>query len=313
MMDASDPIVQLYAFGEHRWSGVWRYLLPEDIRYFRVEPERQASCHACPMVAKEQIHPDIRCCQYFPRIPNYSLGLGLQIVPYTEVLTKFCLSGAVLPEGSPFTPGQFLASLDNRLRPNSDPSIACPFLNAKERLCGLYPFRNAVCSSFFCCHEHGASAENFWTSLMDLMTQLETALSQWALKAIGFDLDRYFATLDRLSEDLSSAFDPHSGLWLAAAQDELFGDFAQDKPALFLACAQQISKQRHQLFELAEQTELRQAKRYEEALRHLARGKFREELIAEALPEGDPVSVQSLLYTVKLSYRNLQLDKHQGV
>src|SRR5687767_11630704 len=41
------------------WPGIWRYMLPEDVLYFRVDAEQGSSCFNCPQVKAFGFHPAI--------------------------------------------------------------------------------------------------------------------------------------------------------------------------------------------------------------------------------------------------------------
>jgi Fe-S-cluster containining protein len=284
--------------GQHSVPGLWRYMMPEDALYFRVDPESKSTCFDCPKVKAAGFHPDVRCCTVIPRVPNFLLGLALLAgnTPVNEALDD----GMLLPEGLIISPRDLRSSLNFISAPNKGlPEVVCPFLDQKSKACGIYAYRNSVCSTFFCSQDRGASSEAFWTAFGDLGTQIETSLSQWALAEVGFDLDGYFRTLD----DLNTL--EH---WSEDDRRQLYGPWFGQERKLFEATARVVALNKHQLFSLASQFQPRQAKVYDARLRTHFQTRYNAELVAEALPLGEPESIASLWYTLQLTYRNLQLS-----
>ena len=303
---------QTVRLGTHIVPGIWRYMLPEDVLYFRVDPEKGSSCFDCPQVKEQGFHPSVRCCAFLPRIPNFLLGLAL-LDPATEgKVGDFVRNGFVIPEGSQVAPQQMRLSLEQVSEYPVQPKVICNFLDQASKQCGLYAYRNGVCSTFFCKHDYGADSILFWESLQDLVAQIETALSQWALQEVGFDLDAYFNRFDSLAPHLAACNQPGGPAWSEWARRTLFQEYFGREIELFKACAQVVFEQRDHLFEIASGFKLRQTEGYDAALRTLELQYHKASLVAESLPEGVPVTIDSIWYGVQLNYRNLQLAKHKA-
>jgi Fe-S-cluster containining protein len=308
-MTDQNSILKPIQLGKHTVPGIWRYMLPEDLLYFRVDPERGSSCFNCPQVKAHGFHPTSRCCSYIPRIPNFLLGFALMDDATRELARNFVGSGYTIPEGSQVSPLQMEQSLGFLSGQLPHGTVVCPLLDGSSGKCRVYAFRNGVCSTFFCRHDQGEAGAEFWESLTDLVTQVETALAQWALDQVGFDLDAYFQRFEDLQHDMDSCTDQASGTWSVSARQSLFGSWHGREEELFLATAEAILARKKDLFALAGQQKLRQTPAYDAAQRQRLATRFAADLIAEALPEGEAVSIQSLWYTAQLKHRNLQLHR----
>lgn len=285
--------------GAHTVPGIWRYMFPEDLMYFRVDPEVRSSCFNCPKVKDAGFHPDVRCCTVIPRVPNFLLGMA-SLSGSIEV-QKLLERGLVLPEGLLITPHDLRRSLEFIVKPNPGlPKIFCPMLDQASKRCRIYAFRNTTCSSFHCSHDRGIHGGEFWASIADLGSQIETALAQWGLEQIGFDLKEYFRVLDDTEFDFSPA-------WSAELREVLFGKWYGQEEKLFREIARLMFENRSRLFEIASAFKPMQSPGYDARLRVRLAGEFPADLLDEALPVGEAESLNSLWYSAQLSHRNLQL------
>jgi hypothetical protein len=72
----------------------------------------------------------------------------------------------------------------------------CPHdLEDEGGACGVWAHRNAVCATWFCKHDRGATGEAFWRALQRLLQLLERAISRFCLLEIGLDTDALAALL----------------------------------------------------------------------------------------------------------------------
>lgn len=285
--------------GAHSVPAIWDFMLPEDVKYFRVDAESRSSCFACPKVKEAGFHPDVRCCTVIPRVPNFLIGMGLKAgnIKLEQALDRRIF----LPEGLIISPSDLLTSLKFIEKSNEGfPNVVCPFLELESKKCGIYEYRTTTCSTFFCKTDRGAASHKFWADFADLGSQVEAALSQWSLKAIGFDLQGYFETLNALQPALDSG-------WTEEMQKALFGDWFGRERELFLQTAEVVLQNKENLFEIASAFQPLQALEWDQKLRLLLGSVSTQDLIDEALPLGEPESIESLWYALKLSARNLQL------
>ncbi len=308
-MNEDRSILKPIQLGMHTVPGIWRYMLPEDVLYFRVDPEKGSSCFDCPQVKAHGFHPVTRCCSYIPRIPNFLLGFALMDENTKPTAQTFVGSGFTIPEGSQVSPAQMEQSIGFLSGELPHGTVVCPLLDRDSKKCRVYAFRNGVCSTFFCRHDQGEVGAEFWESLTDLVTQVETALAQWALEQSGFDLGRYFERFEGFQDSMDACTDAVSGTWSESARRTLFAEWYGREEELFLSCAEAIIKHKKNLFEIAGQQRLRQTPGYDAAQRQRLGRRFPAHLIAEALPEGEAVPIRNLWYSTQLAHRNLQLER----
>ncbi|MBC7659931.1 MAG: hypothetical protein H7249_09505 [Chitinophagaceae bacterium] len=305
-----DPVFEPIKLGAHTVPGLWRYMFPDDVMYFRVDPETKSSCFNCPQVKAAGFHPSVRCCTVIPRVPNFLLGMALFDSRTEPMITDYIAKGYVLPEGCNISPSQLSASLSYIVKPDRDkPTVICPFLNRESKACRLYSYRTTVCSTFFCHHDRGDEGRIFWEDLQDLGSQIEAALGQWALGEVGFDVASYFNRFNSLGLSLDSSNDPGSDAWSESSRKLLFGDWYGREGDLFKRCADVVIAHKDQLYAIACRQNILQTATYDEATRKELLKNFPAYLVSEALPEGTPETIQSLWYSVQLSHRNLQLSR----
>ncbi|WP_141733482.1 YkgJ family cysteine cluster protein [Oligoflexus tunisiensis] len=311
-MKNDDSILQPIRLGTHLVPGIWRYMLPDDVFYFRVDPEVRSSCFNCPQVKAHGFHPSIRCCSYIPRVPNFLLGLALMDPGVRPVAQNFIATGYSIPEGSQVSPHHMEKSIGFLSGKLPQGSVICPLLDQNTKKCQIYAFRSGVCSTFFCRHDQGEAGAEFWESLTDLVTQVETALAQWALEQAGFDLGLYFERFETLAQDLEACSNPETGTWSDHARRQLFGVWYGREEELFQACAAQAIAHKKDLFEIAGRQKLRQTPGYDTTIRQRLGPLYSHSLIGEALPDGEPMPVRNLWYSTQLAHRNLQLHRIQA-
>ncbi len=292
--------------GSHQVPGLFRYMVPEDVFYFRIDSEVKSTCFQCPQVAQAGFHPDIRCCTFIPRIPNFLLGMALQD-PLTRPKVKAYIEGGfATPEGTHLSPQQLRDSLNHvaKVHEQSEP-LACPFLDKQKRACGIYSYRCSSCSFFFCINDRGENGRVFWDDMQAFVSQIETALAQWTMNEMGYDLKQYFQTFDELGADVKRCEDPSSKAWSPYALEKLFGPWYGREVEYFEACANRVLEQKEQLYTLAQSQPLHQSPGFDEAQRQALSPVYPEELIQEALPKGRPESLASLWYSLQRSHRRL--------
>lgn len=270
MRESIDPILSPYQLGPHQFPGYWQYLFPPDVLAYRLPKERRASCAACPMIEARGFRPDYRCCTYLPFVPGFAVGLVMLEGKQRDLIKHLIERGFMTPEGLHPSPlARFHAKREDALGLYGKGESLCHLLDVKTGYCGIYAFRNGVCSTFFCIHDHGLLGEEFWGSLRDLACQLEVALHQWALRQLGFDLDDYIARLNQLADDPLGTSNAATRAWRQDVLDYLWGDWRHREQELFLETALLISTHRQDLFHLASKQRVLEPLEFEAALQNL--------------------------------------------
>jgi Fe-S-cluster containining protein len=284
-------------------------MLPPGLQTLKFPAERRATCDRCPRVGSDGYRPDYRCCTYHPRVPNFLLGFALGERGGPERLQRAADAGFLMPEGFLPSAGQwadFLADVGEGRFGKSE-AVLCPFLSGG--LCGIYRYRNGVCSTFFCHFDQGSAGERFWESLQTLVVQVELALGQWALTEVGFDVPAYIARMNRMAPAVASTVAANRG-WSVKARREAWGkDFGREL-AIYAACAEKIRGQRESLWAIANRAPILEADAFEMACETLVGEKYRDQIEDDwSDGERETVPPKELWRTVRRRHLKLWNDR----
>ena len=291
----------------HLLPGAWRYMLPEEFTWLRLPRERRATCAECPRILTKDYRADCRCCTYFPHLPNFMLGLGLLDERTRDTMMPLITGGFAVPEGTPITPArlQETTALYVREAFGRNRGLICPLVSKDGARCGIYPYRNSVCATFFCEADHGALGIRYWEKVQALLGQVETALAQWCMGEVGIDVDAYMATLDAFEDALDAVTDTDTGAWSEEARRALFGEWFGRETRFFEQCAELVMDHRGDLYGIACRQTLRVAFGYERAVE----AALPEQQLAEIDPlpknPGDPIPIETLWYQLQLATKRL--------
>jgi Fe-S-cluster containining protein len=220
---------------------LYRDLFPDFFRN-EVPVETKATCSSCAMLEKscqgskvESVdkvnhffRPDTKCCTYYPRLPNYLVGALLSderpelAEGRRRMEEKVASRVGVTPQWlRPSARYNFLYR-NARQAFGRSPSLLCPYYESGQGNCTIWPYREAVCSTFFCKYVAGADGRKFWMSLKTWLTLAEIQLSRFTTFKLLPDYvltgkDRPDASGEALTaEDLDDKPLPdkeYAGLW----------------------------------------------------------------------------------------------------
>jgi Fe-S-cluster containining protein len=159
-------------------------------------PERRATCNNCAMAGGEganaiSFQPNLKCCTYQPTLPNFLVGAVLSdespeiAEGKRRVQERIRSRIGVTPQW--LSPPRKYRVLHDAARGTSfgrSRALLCPFYVDEGGQCSIWRHREAVCSTFFCKHEAGATAHAFWTAQKQLLGSHEVVLSQWAAREV---------------------------------------------------------------------------------------------------------------------------------
>jgi len=164
--------------------------------------ETKATCDKCAMCALSDepgngasfFNPEAKCCTYLPELYNFLAGAVLADEdPATEkgrvsVEERLEAKLEVTPLGLGQLPSYNLL-YDHSLHAfGQSRELRCPhYIEDGGGSCGIWRHRNAVCATWFCKHERGATGLKFWRTLLRLLTQIEKELSRWCVLEIGIE------------------------------------------------------------------------------------------------------------------------------
>jgi hypothetical protein len=155
--------------------------------------ERRADCRNCSMVARAAdppapgqlvFDPTLKCCTYQPRLANYAAGRILDdpAAGGRAALERRIASGAGVTPVGILRPDGFLPV--GRERFGVDRSIRCPYLDDAGD-CGIWAHREAMCVGYYCRHDQGVRALEFWRWLQLLLAAIERELGAWCAAELG--------------------------------------------------------------------------------------------------------------------------------
>ena len=272
MSHQDDPLYHPLFVSGHGFPSTWRYLLPKEFADLKLPEERLADCSECPMVGIGEYLPDCRCCTHLPQVPNFQLGLALKDPRTREATMKIIRDGYALPEGIEITPAHYMRSVIAYHKDlfGKSRDIRCPLIDPESGGCAIYAYRSAICSTYYCGHDHCDSGSRYWEQLTDLIGRVETVISQWAMEAVGITLSDYMARRNQLPHHMDELASEEARTWPARARSYLFGDWFGDEVRFFEACAEKVMAARASLWTIACRRPILDAAKYDEALEALA-------------------------------------------
>ena len=293
--------------GGHLFPAVWRDLLPEDFPYLTPPREHRATCDDCYMVALGEFAGDCQCCTHYPQVSNFMVGLALKDPRSRDPVRRQIAAGGALPGELVNAPGRFRRSLAlyGQERFGRDPGAVCPFFDQRTTHCQIYPYRNSVCSTFICVHDHGRAGEDYWGRLQQLIGHLELAVAQWAMDRLGCEHDRYIDRLNALADRVEACTDPRTGTWSADVRQAMWGDHYGHEVEFFIRCADLVLENRDELYSIACNTRLRQAIVFEQAVKDWMPSEIRDRVPTIADDEYGAEPIPSLYYKLQLATRGL--------
>lgn len=313
----NDPLLSTWKLGSHHVPGIWRFMLPNDLRDLELPSERRSTCGSCPKVIAEGFDRAYKCCTYHPRVPNFLLGLGLSIPESRPFIIEHIDGGFVVPEGATSTPRQWLDAvlIGAESSYGRTETVRCQFLDQQLGRCGIYPVRNSVCSSFFCLNDHGQTGTEFWDRLQEMVSQVEAALAQWCLEEIGFDMHTLIGIYERHSEAIDQVSDAHTKAWRTEIRQELFGEWYGREVDLFWRCADLVRKNREDLYSIAQQVKILEPSKFEKALVNQVPQSASSAIDPSYMVEGgEPARIDDMWYVTKLAHRQLwQIPSGMGM
>jgi len=146
--------------------------------------EHLATCTDCVM-AHPHPHRDVfledaRCCTFFPRLVNYSVGQVLQEGGAGAQVIRGLLRGGARVVGLGVEPEPGWQKQYSRVGPEGfgkTLSLRCPYWVGGELACGIWGARNHVCRTWFCKHVEGERGQALWDGVRDALGRAASLLA----------------------------------------------------------------------------------------------------------------------------------------
>lgn len=231
-------------------------LLPELFSQLEAPDEKYATCANCAMVCEgkqdRQVRysPDIKCCTYYPSVPNFLVGAILSEPNDMDegkkrIMNQIRKRRASSPVGV-YAPRIYHAMYQRGHGQGFGRSarLVCPYFDSNGGLCTIWRHREAVCSTFFCKTSAAKPGRIFWDGVKSYLRMAQRVLTLHALKELKI------ANYGRLVEDFMSEqyeFGPLSTEDLDEQIGEeqwnmIWGDWVGREAEFYIACYQTIKK-----------------------------------------------------------------------
>lgn len=149
--------------------------------------ETKATCGQC-IQAPHKYDEDLKCCTFWPFIPNYIVGkiLSSKEVKYKEAQDTLNRHIEMhhwnLPIGL-LAPAEYQVEFKKKKDKvfGKKHEFLCPYFSKKNNNCSMWLYRGSVCTSFFCESSYKKKGMSFWHSFENYFSYLEMGLSQEVL------------------------------------------------------------------------------------------------------------------------------------
>lgn len=152
--------------------------------------ESLATCDTCAMVKPTGLTRDkgpflnnLKCCTYFPYIPNFSLGALT-----SADLAKAEPRGVLLPAGlfpSAAEQGKIDSFGIEGFGKKSE--LLCPFFDKGQNQCSIWVSRPGVCTSYFCKSDQGLLGLDYWKDVEKYLNHFEWKMACSLIEQMGLD------------------------------------------------------------------------------------------------------------------------------
>jgi hypothetical protein len=164
-----------------------------------IPDESRATCASCVMcrptrdASAQRFRPDVKCCGFFPRLSNFTVGAILSDTsPETDigrasVEARIDAKSGVTPLGLdwPAKYALLYTHADNAF--GHSRTMRCPHYIEDGGLCGIWRYRNSTCSTYYCQVVRGSVGREFWDRLKNLLREIESALEIWCIEQLDIE------------------------------------------------------------------------------------------------------------------------------
>ncbi|PIS11817.1 MAG: hypothetical protein COT73_01910 [Bdellovibrio sp. CG10_big_fil_rev_8_21_14_0_10_47_8] len=228
-----------------------KYLLPEVYGAFlpnqllnAVIEEKKATCNACAMAPQKEkgkitYQDHLKCCTYEPYLPNFLVGAMFKSQS-TSASARAALKKKIhdrefsLPVGL-VAAVPFQVEFNQR-KPNdfgNREDWLCPYYDRNQQQCGVWKYRGAVCTSFYCKSSYGQKGLNFWDHMSNYLTYVEMALMEDVLVDLGFSPRQISDCLVYLNVKEATPEQMQQKKMSVSASKKLWGVFYEDQESFF--------------------------------------------------------------------------------
>lgn len=182
---------------KHQLPPIYQHLLPSDILQQNVL-ETKATCSSCYQAKPDRRikHPykdTLKCCTYYPFMPNYLIGSILHDSSGTWTSSQEYLMQMIqkrqftIPMGFMAT-GEYQQKFSTRSEFDfgQREDLLCPYYDKNKNQCTVWKFRGSVCLSFFCVSDFKKPGMKYWEILKEYLGYIEMALAEEVISQLGY-------------------------------------------------------------------------------------------------------------------------------
>jgi hypothetical protein len=163
-----------------------------------IPDESRATCDNCTMCrpsrgALKAFRPDTKCCSFLPRLANFIVGAVLNDrspetdIGRSSVEARIDERFGVTPLGLDWPAKYALLYTHADSMFGRSRAMRCPHYIDDGGLCGIWRYRNSICSTYYCQVVRGAVGREFWDRLKNLLSEIESALALWCVEQIHLE------------------------------------------------------------------------------------------------------------------------------
>ena len=204
--------------------------------------ERRATCDNCAMCDHGQLapvemgyfKPNLKCCTWHPVLLNFLVGAifadedpaleeGRRRLREIIASRKGVTAIAMMPSA------KYLMLYDAAKATGFGraPSLLCPYYSdANGGTCTVWRYREAVCSTYFCKYENGKPGFQFWTTMKEYLSHVQSSLAVLAARAVDPSLphpqvDKTRLTLEELEDQppTEELYASYWGTWIGREEE----------------------------------------------------------------------------------------------
>lgn len=238
-------------------NGITDKFYPKELLSFEVV-EKKATCDNC-LQAPKTYKADLKCCTFWPFIPNYVVGAILSSqkkrhLPVQKIMRDLMEHNAfALPIGIPAPPWYQKEFKKNKKKFfGKKESFLCPYYDKSQNQCSIWEYRGSVCTSFYCESSYGILGQEFWKSLENYMSYLEMGLAEEVLVYHDYSPRDMNSQLEFLDIEVGNSQLPMSKKMTTQESKKYWKHYYSEKEAFYVNSYEFVqkltSKQRSEIF-----------------------------------------------------------------
>ena len=229
-------------------------LLIRDIPPEKVDCSHCAMCGERPtldeITAGRRFSPDVKCCSYWPRLPNFLVGGLLRDEESAAGRTRVLDLIGGRPDIA--TPLGIEPSLEYELLFHAAgvrefgraAALRCPFYEiADGGSCTIWRHRTSVCATWYCKHVRGDVGSVFWMSVRALLQHIERSVAIWCVSQLeGTHVDLPWLEM-QATRGGSAPYNAHRTLDAVHSirdSDRMWGTWRSRKVEFYTRCSESV-------------------------------------------------------------------------